>query len=36
MQSHHYMLIAIALVAGYVLATVWPVPAQMAKQALGG
>lgn len=34
MQSHHYLLIAIALIAGYALATVWPAPAAMAKGAL--
>jgi hypothetical protein len=36
MRPHHYALIAIALLAGYILATMFPGLGSAAKGALGG
>jgi hypothetical protein len=35
MQPHHYLLIAIAIVAGYMLAHIWPAPGNAVAAAVG-
>ena len=35
MQSHHYLLIALALIIGYALAMYFPGPGQAVKSAVG-
>lgn len=35
MRTHHYGLIALAMIAGYILAVYWPAPGQMVRSAIG-
>jgi hypothetical protein len=35
MQSHHYLLIALALIVGYALAHYWPWPGEQVSKLVG-